>query len=280
MKKVAVLLTCHNRKNKTLSCLNHLLQAELPVDYEIMVFLVDDGSSDGTGEAVKLNYPDVCVIQGTGNLFWNQGMRLAWQTAISNSGYDYYIWLNDDTILDKDAIQELFACNRRAILENGKSAIITGACRNTENSEDFSYGGRTEAGAVLPNNELQEVLYVNGNIVLIPSEIYETIGTLSNDYTHGIGDHDYGLLAQLKGYKCYTTTKYIAVCPQNEGIPTWSNPNVPLLKRWKAFHSPLGLNINEYLTFRRKFFKKQWLNYALKAYMKVLVPNLYVKLKK
>ena len=49
---ISVLLTCHNRKAKTLGCLTSLYAAELPVGYDMEVYLVDDGCTDGTADAV------------------------------------------------------------------------------------------------------------------------------------------------------------------------------------------------------------------------------------
>ena len=52
--KIATLLTCHNRKEKTLKCLNSITAQHIPKQVgKIDVFLVDDGSTDGTSEAVK-----------------------------------------------------------------------------------------------------------------------------------------------------------------------------------------------------------------------------------
>lgn len=79
---IAVLLTCHNRREKTLSCLQSLFGATMPEGYKTEVFLVDDGSTDGTGEAVEKCFPQVTVIQGDGNLYWNKGMNLAWKNAV------------------------------------------------------------------------------------------------------------------------------------------------------------------------------------------------------
>ena len=102
---VAVLLTCHNRKFQTLQCLESLfLQQRLNVDFRIEVFLVDDASTDGTAYETRIQYPEVNIIQGNGNLYWNRGMRLAWETAASKNKYDYYLWLNDDTFLKPNAI--------------------------------------------------------------------------------------------------------------------------------------------------------------------------------
>ena len=43
LNKIAVLITCHNRKEKTLKCLRTLYSQTLPAGAEISVYLVDDG---------------------------------------------------------------------------------------------------------------------------------------------------------------------------------------------------------------------------------------------
>lgn len=276
--KIAVLLTCHNRKDKTLNCLNFLFKADLPSNYNLEAFLVDDGSTDGTGEAVSLEFPLVNVIKGTGNLFWNQGMRLAWKTTEKIKSYDFYLWLNDDTILDKDGLERILDAYDHAKISEQSEVIITAACRALLGENEFSYGGRNESGPVIPNGDFQTCKYINGNAVLIPKIIFNALGNLSNDYTHGMGDFDYGLRAVKNGFKCYTTKKYVATCLPNVGIPGWCNPENTLKKRWALLHSPLGLNIKEYIIFRKKFWKSKWLIFAIKAYAKMLSPNLYNKI--
>ncbi len=54
---------------------------------ELSVYLVDDGSSDGTGDAVRQAYPSVSVIRGDGTLFWNRGMRKAWEDALKKNAF-------------------------------------------------------------------------------------------------------------------------------------------------------------------------------------------------
>lgn len=278
--KLAVLITCHNRREKTLSCLNSLFGASVPEGYCFQVFLVDDGSTDGTGEAVRIQYPQVNVIRGNGNLYWNQGMRLAWDMASKHSDYDFYLWLNDDTLLTGFALDELWQCFQEAVEIEDKPAIITGACRSTAESDEFSYGGRTDSYPVIPNGKLQSCKYINGNVVLVPRAIYENLGNLSPEYTHAMGDFDYGLLAIQAQFKCYTTRKYIAICPRNERIPAWYNSKTPLIKRWQLLNSPKGLNLKEYNNFRKKFWGWKWIIYAIKAYLKVLLPRFYLRISK
>ncbi|MDR8393375.1 glycosyltransferase family 2 protein [Aliifodinibius sp. S!AR15-10] len=278
-KKIAVLLTCHNRKQKTLNSLHSLFKCDLPKSIQFSVFLVDDGSTDGTSDAISKEFPEVELITGDGNLFWNQGMRLAWKTADKRDNYDFFFWLNDDTILDEKAFHHIFNTYKEAKRHEGNSVIITAACRAKEGTSRFSYGGRDDKGAVIPNGELQSCKLINGNAVLIPRKIVEEIGNLSDDYTHAMGDFDYGLRAIKNGFACYTTKEFVATCPPNDEIPNWCNPKIPLKRRWQLMHSPQGLNIQEHLVFREKFWGIKWVVYALKAYLKVLFPRIYRRLK-
>ena len=202
---IAILITCHNRKEKTLSCLQSLAAAKIPDNCQLQVYLVDDGSTDGTSDAVTLHFPQVKTIRGNGQLFWNQGMRLAWDTASATRSYDFYIWMNDDTQLNNFAICELFENYQEIRQTTNQPAIITGACESHPGSHLFSYGGKTDSGPVIPDGKLQTCQYINGNVVWVPRPIFEELGNLSPDYTHGMGDYDYGLRAQKAGYRCYNT---------------------------------------------------------------------------
>lgn len=78
---IAVLLTVHDRKNKTLRCLENLYKQVLPNYLRLDIYLTDDGCTDGTPEAIKRQFPKVHIIKGDGNLFWNRGMYRAWEEA-------------------------------------------------------------------------------------------------------------------------------------------------------------------------------------------------------
>ena len=276
---IAALLTCYNRKEKTLKCLELLYEAKLSEGLVLDIFLVDDGSTDGTGDAVKSQFSQVNVIEGDGSLFWNKGMRLAWDIASQTKDYDFFLWLNDDTELFNYAITELLECYSEILLANNSEVIISGACCSQLDYSKTTYGGRTDQGFVVPNGQIQNCKYINGNVVLVSKGIYKKLGNLSEDYTHGMGDFDYGLRALNAGFLCCTTKRFVAVCPNNEGIPSWSSPDVPFIKRWALLHSPYGLNLKEYNVFRKKFWGWKWLIFALKAYMKVLLPSFYNNLK-
>jgi GT2 family glycosyltransferase len=181
MKTIAVLLTVFNRKEKTLTCLQNLLLQVLPKDFVLDVFLVNDGCTDGTPEAVKAQFPSVNIINSNGNLFWNRGMHLAWQTAAKTKDYDFYLWLNDDTMLNENALIVLLQTS----LQKEHQSIIVGSTSALDGNEEVTYGGRrNKTGLITPTNEPIECDYFNGNIVLIPNKVYATVGVNDPVFHH------------------------------------------------------------------------------------------------
>ena len=276
--KIAVLLACHNRKDKTISCLNSLFKANLFLNYSLEVYLVDDASTDGTSKAITNFFPNVNIIRGNGNLYWNQGMRLAWETSVKKNIPDFFIWLNDDTNIDDDALIHLFQCYNEYISINSTDVIIVGSCRNKIGEDEYSYGLRKNQLKIIPNGKIQKGNILNGNLVLISKVVYTKLGILSNNYTHAMGDYDYGLRALENGIELITTKKYIATCKSNIGLPKWCNPKINFLDRWKALHTPLGLNIKEYKMFRKQFWPKNYIKSILKVYLRCLFPGIYNKI--
>jgi GT2 family glycosyltransferase len=236
MYQIAVLLTSFNRKEKTLSCLRSLNKiTEDDPNVNVDIYLVDDNSMDGTSQSVRDNFENVILIMGTGQLFWNRGMNLAWSEA-SKKSYDYYLWLNDDTILKDKAIEILV--NDSKLFNN--DAIICGVCESRENGE-VTYGGykKDTHEIIHPIGKPQYCFFFNGNIVLVPKSVFRILGNLDPVFHHSLGDFDYGLRAYKKGIKTYITSQIIGYCEKNE-LTKWCNPKYKFKERIKTFYSPLG----------------------------------------
>ncbi|OYX16981.1 MAG: hypothetical protein B7Z16_10735 [Algoriphagus sp. 32-45-6] len=272
--KTAVLLTCFNRREKTKACLENLFDQKLPSDMELEVFLCDDGSTDGTGQMIQTHFPQVNITRGNGQLFWGGGMRKAWKFAKESGSYDFYLWLNDDTLLFPNALIKLWEEYGKA----GKNSILVGAC-SIPGTKEFSYGGHGDPFPIKPNGTLQPIKFMNGNLVLIPSEVEEKIGLISSAYTHYLGDYDYAARAQKAGFTCYTSSEYLAECPQND-LPDWADSNLPLARRWKIAHDIKGLALNEYIHFK-SYHQGSWVAFKsrMDVYLKILNPLAYVKLR-
>lgn len=243
-KSVAVLMTVHNRKSSTLECLSLLGRQTDALSregkYVFSVYLTDDGSTDGTADAVAEHFPDVRIIKGDGSLFWNRGMCAAWDEAAKSSP-DFYLWLNDDTMLKPGAVALLLETSTYL----GHRAIIAGTAEDS--SGRLSYGGRTRYGRIVsPDSMIPEACDIfNGNLVLVPDYVYRRLGTLDRVYSHGFGDFDYGVRAAKKDLTVVVAPGVLAECDRNEGLPRWRDPEFSLKARYAAIMSPKGRPFKE-----------------------------------
>lgn len=281
--RIAVLLTCHNRVDKTLVFLRSLTRLVRPAECRLDVFLNDDGSNDGTGDRVRefgkgVKDFSLVVINGSGNDYWCGGMRRAWATALdSGCEYDYYLWANDDVELNADALTELL--NVAADATNVPVGVVCG-CFCDPDTGEFTYGGRDERRLLLPNGKAQKCRYIHGNTVLVPRATYKKIGIFDSRWTHGFGDTDYGLMCIEAGLNCFTTTKYIGTCKQHKIKGPWFASEVPFRKRWELMWKPVGGAYPEFVAFRRKHYPLRWPIDAIKFFIQVLFPKPFEALRR
>lgn len=254
-------------------CLENLQQSN-PNHVDLDVFLVDDGSTDGTGHAVRNQFPSVKVIQGTGNLYWNRGMHLAWKTAATQSDFDYFMLLNDDTFLFPNALEELLAC---ATQTYNKAVICAAFCG--EQSQVFTYGGRDKIGnPIVPNGTVQPCYSINGNCLLVSKTIFDVVGNLDPLFPHAIGDFDYGQRAMAKGFDLVTTRRFLGNCESNAMLPKWCYASVPLKERIKALYSPLGNSHPKYyfIYVKRHFGWFLAIKHICSIHLRLLIPSLWM----
>ena len=241
--RTAAILTCHNRKAKTIACIASLFNILPQAD----VYLTDDGCSDGTTEEIARRYPSVHFIKGDGNLFWSRGMYIAWREAIKGN-YDYYLWLNDDVELYPDFWTELMTCEQLG----GGICVISGLIENEDG--DIIYGGFDKSKQKIQRADIpQPIWLMNGNVVLVPKTIVEQIGIIDPYYHHDSGDADYGLRVQEHGLAVLSTRNAIARGCANP-ICRVRKEGVTLKERFRMLNSPLGAPISISFYFRHKHF--------------------------
>jgi GT2 family glycosyltransferase len=272
--RIAVLITCHNRKAVTLACLDALFQNTLPAAHSLEVFLVDDGSTDGTGQAVIERYPSVHVIFGDGSLYWNGGMRLAFAAAEKTSA-DFYLWLNDDTLLYPDAICGLLRTAQPIDSQLSIAVGTTHACRGGPPT----YGGLRRVGRglshraelVVPQAFAVECSQMNGNCVLLPRSIADEVGNLDKIYIHNLGDIDYGMRARAAGYKLLVAPGYAGLCSKNGRLGTHLDEQLGLGRRLAKVFSKKAFPVIPWFVFTRRYCGHLWFIYWVKPYFDVLL---------
>ncbi|HEX4286653.1 MAG TPA: glycosyltransferase family 2 protein [Terracidiphilus sp.] len=281
--KAAVLITSHNRRELTLAALATLYRQRMVGDLETEIILVDDACTDGTGQAVRSRFPGVHVLQGNGSLYWNGGMRLAFAVAM-NMQFDAYVFMNDDTMLYKDALGRLVSLARER-LAAGTPAIVAGSTRSPRTGKQ-SYGGliRCAHGPFFDlrmvdshPSDSRSCDTMNGNFVLVPAEIAAAIGNLDQGFQHQFGDLDYGLRAKQAGFDIVLMPGYAGDCSDHPVEGTWRDQSLAFIQRWHHLTSPKGVPFKEWMRFTQRHFGWRFPLYACSPYLKTIAAGVIRK---
>lgn len=112
---VSAIIPTYNRKHELKNCLRSLLAQTKKPD-EIIV--IDDNSSDGTGEMVRKEFPSVRLIKHEKN----KGTCAAFNTGIKNAKYEYVAMFDHDVVLPKTWIEKMVG----EIEKDENVAIVSG----------------------------------------------------------------------------------------------------------------------------------------------------------
>ena len=237
--RAAILLTVHNLRERTLECLRDCYQQidAMKGDdtYSFTVYMVDDGSVDGTSELVTANYPQTVIIRGDGNLYWNHGMTAAWEAA-AKEGYDFYLWLHSGTMLKEGSL----ACIMETSMFLRHKAIVAATAEDPEGN--LVRGGRDKSGRIIvPDPAIPTPCYTfDGNFVLVPAGVYKALGGLDWHYTHRFGDIDYGVRAYKSKIVRVVAPGVLCRCNPRKYLPVWRDRSYSLKERVAFLYSPKG----------------------------------------
>ena len=114
---VFALIPVFNRLSHTMRVID-ALRAQTAAS-AIRILVIDDGSTDGTGEYLKAQH-DVEVLTGDGDLWWGGAIELGLRHALKRAtGEDYVLFLNNDTWFQSDYVETLVRLSRA----NGGAAM-------------------------------------------------------------------------------------------------------------------------------------------------------------
>ena len=269
---IAILVTCHNRCDTTLAFLRSLVTAiqeyknstvqRRPSAISLRsiatsnlqpifhLFLVDDGSTDGTSEAVQEWYNSTLfhsslftlhLIHANGSLYWARGMSLAWRTALeyethrrSTSNlqpqplFSHFLWLNDDAMLRPDAFIKIFDTAK----SHPELTVVNGSMVNKAGKVTYGLG---------------IAIGLAGNCVLVPRDVYEKVGMICDKYSHAWADRDYGMHVEKAGCKMVSC----GIVGETEWHPHRpSLAGLSLRERIAMLSNPKGWNLHDLWLFR------------------------------
>lgn len=272
--RITALMTCHNRRASTLSSLDALFSADRPEAVQVDAVLVDDGSKDGTTEAVRSKFSAVRLLEGNGDLFWCRGMHRAHAEAV-RSVPEFVLWLNDDTLLHADAITNLLNVYNTERSASNDHIVVAGTTVDPDTGA-VTYGGLRAASRLRPfsfskipvGKRAQLCEAMNGNVVLVPRAVYERVGAFDAAYEHALGDIDYALRARARGARVILAPGVQGTCKANSTAGTHLDDDLPVRVRWKRFIGRKGLPPKSWLHFARRHAGLAWPVFFLYPYLK------------
>jgi len=199
---VSIIILNLNGRNFLSDCLNSL-RRQTYKNFEIIV--VDNGSSDGSAEFVKDNFPEVKIIENKQNLGFPKPNNQGFEIALG----DYIVTLNNDTVVDEKWLEHLVLAaekdkrigmcaskilsmsNHRQIDSAGVNICLDGMSRGR---------GRLEIDNGQYDNE-KEILFPSACAALYKREMLEQTGFFDEDFFAYCDDSDLGLRGRLAGWK-------------------------------------------------------------------------------
>jgi glycosyltransferase involved in cell wall biosynthesis len=270
--QVTAILTAHNRRELTLACLRSYFSQDAPGTV-LRAVLVDDGSSDGTADAVLSAFPAAEVICATGDLFWARGMATAEARAVQTCP-DFLLWLNDDVVLYPDALRRLLSaaevCGQRPV-------VVAGAVCDPETGAT-TYGGLRRRdwhpmrfALVEPGVAPAAVDTVHGNVLLVPRVTYRLLGGIDGHFAHSYADCDYGLRLRQAGGQNLLSSGRVGTCAPNDIMTVNLSLALPLSVRWRFFHSRKGRPLGSQARYLRRHGGPFWPFFLLPPYVRLLI---------
>lgn len=227
---IATIITCFNRKEKTLRCLRSLFMAideynagkEESMQINNFVFLTDDGCTDGTADAIMTEYKErnIDITHGTGKCYWAGGMGLAWRKALKKENkWDFFLLLNDDTYVNESCFDILLETHRYCLSSFNRPGIYSGITCDTVDSSKITYGGYVWTNYFLGHDLLltptgipQLCDKANCNIMLVDASVTKEIGIFWDGYQHSCADYDYSMTARRHKIPVLVTSELCGEC--------------------------------------------------------------------
>jgi GT2 family glycosyltransferase len=222
---VVAAIPVHNRRETTLAGLRSLLAADR-TGIDLHVIVVDDGSTDGTGDAIRRTFPEVEVVDADGSLHYAAGTNRAIEVGLRHDPA-YVLAANDDATFDHGFLVALVACAEQ------HPRSVVGALLTQEGRPDhaFQVGQQWSlrfGGWQVPQHlrldalpaEPFEVECIVGNCLLVPTAAIRAAGVLdAARYPRGWGDAEWSVRLRRAGWRQLIAPRARVECEPNTYPP-------------------------------------------------------------
>lgn len=204
-RKIFVLIVNWNGKEDTLACLESLKATEGEIG---RIVVVDNGSTDGSVEAINRHFSQVTVIENQRNLGFGTANNMGMHLFLQETRYPYLFLLNNDTLVAPSALRVLtsalskegvgaavpkiyYADSQRLWYAGGRIDWKQGSATH------YGYGRRDEERF----NRREEVSFATGCALLLKREALEKVGLFDERYFMFGEDVDLSIRLAKAGYR-------------------------------------------------------------------------------
>lgn len=174
---VSIIIVSYNTKDLTRNCLNSIFEKTKNISFEVIVS--DNGSTDGSIEMIRGEFPQVILIENNENLGFGRANNAGARIAQGK----YLLFLNSDTVLLNNAVKEFFDEE-----EKSDSDLILGAWLYSPDGQIVtSYGKFTNPFSYILKKNVYDFFPAILNVRLrhIYSKRKEAVKKLSVDFVTG-----------------------------------------------------------------------------------------------
>ena len=219
-KRVEIITPVHNRRELTLQCLKSLSRIDR-TGLDVHIIVVDDGSTDGTSDAVRKNFPEVEIVQGDGNLWYTAGTNLGIETALKYNP-DYILAINDDSIFDEKFLQRMIECAEKhprsvvgalLLLWDTPHKVFQVSPKWNVWKGGWHYW-QNQTVWTIPQKPW-EVEIIVGNCILYPVQTIKEVGLMDPTKSAQYGDAEYTRRIHRRGWKLLIEPRARVFCQPN-----------------------------------------------------------------
>lgn len=222
--KVEIVTPVYNRRDITLQCLKSLSRIKKE-NFDVHIIVVDDGSTDGTFQAIQENYPEVELIKGDGNLWYTGGINRAIEAALKHKP-DYVLTINDDGIFDENFLVNMIDCAEKYPKSVIGSLLLLWDTPHklfqTSPKWDVWSGGfrhwQNQTVWTVPEKPW-EVEIIVGNCVLFPVKAIHEVGLMNEKRYPHFGDAEYTPRMRKNGWRLLIEPRARVFCKPNNAQP-------------------------------------------------------------
>ena len=196
---VTVLIPHHRHHALLPPLFSSLLNMEMEAD-DAQLVLVDNGSTDGSVDRVRCEFPTVRIF----SLESNAGFAPALNRAARAFSSEWLCFLNNDVRVDPDWLPNLLHASRKIDSPCFASHILDWMGKKTQFAGGWiNWFGKGFESDSLSEDQPYEIFFPCGGAMMIRREVFLDIGGFDDDYFMIYEDVDLGWRLRLYGYSVY-----------------------------------------------------------------------------